>query len=353
MAEFTFPCPSCHKSVQCDDAWSGQQINCPICQALFTVPKNAPASDNPLVPKPPGENRLATAQSTKVARSSFGSSGPVVREFHKPLKNKGNKGALVYTGVAVGIIAVGVLGYVYGWPAFQKWKEERAAAETAPATTKPTEGNTAQEGTAPADPNAEPTPAPEPVITNLPVIPPVYTLELAKAEIPKAKLNGMISGTNFVAEQARLDRVGAASVLTLRQGAGQTPDRGIQVALRLPQGETAAGKTINVAPSEKPTTVSYVTKLWKKDPRYAAQQRNFFTGYAMKLEFGAQAEDGSIPGKIYLALPDPEKSVIAGNFMLASADPSQPSYEAAPVQQAAPQDPEAARRFQQRYGIKR
>jgi hypothetical protein len=349
MAEFTFPCPSCHKSVQCDDAWSGQQINCPICQALFTVPKNVPATDNPLVPKPPAESRLATAQSTKVARSSFGSGGPVVREFHKPLKKKSKKGALVYTGVAVGIIAAGVLGYMYGWPAFQKWKEERAAAEAAPAATKPAEGDAAQEGAAPA----EPTPAPEPAVTNLPVILPVYTLELAKAEIPKAKLNGMISGTNFVADLVRLDRVGAASVLTMRQGTGQTPDRGIQVALRLPQGETTAEKTINVTPSEKPTTVNYVTKLWKKDPRYAAQQRNFFTGYALKLEFGAQAEDGSIPGKIYLALPDTEKSVVAGNFVIASANPSQPGYEAAPVQQATPQDPEAARRFQQRYGIKR
>ena len=352
MAEFTFPCPSCHKSIQCDDAWSGQQINCPICQALLTVPKHDPGAHNPLVPKPPAESRLATAQSTKVARSSFGSGGPVVREFHKPLKKKGNKGALVYVGVILGVIAVGAIGYMYGWPAFQKWKEERAAANATTAAAAPAEGAATPDG-ATADPNAQPDPAPEPVVTNLPVIPPVYTLDLAKAEIPKAKPNGLISGTNFVAEVTRLDRVGALSVLSLRQGSGQTPDRGIQVYLKLPPAESAAGKTFNVSAGEKSTTVSHVTKLWKPNPRYAAQQKNYFSGYTMKLEFGAQAEDGSIVGKLFLAMPDTEKSVVAGNFTLGSANPAQPGYEATPVQQAAPQDPEAQRRFQKRYGIKR
>lgn len=344
MAEFTFPCPACHRTIQCDDAWTGQQINCPLCQALFTVPKNIPGH-NPLVPKPPAESKLATAQSTKVARSSFGSGAPVVREFHKSVKKNNNKAIITYSVTGLVVVGLAVAGYTWGWPAFQKWRENREAAQNAPAA------NTAQ-GQAGGE-QEPPPPPPEPPISELPVLPPVHTLEVEKAEIPKTKLNGMISGTNFVAESARLIRTGASSLLDLRQGSGVSPDRGMQVLLRLAPGETPTNKTYTVSSTEKPASVGYVTKLWKTNPKYAAQQKNFFNGYAMKLEFGSQAEDGSFPGKIYLALPDPEKTVVAGLFTVASSTPVTPGYETAPVQQATPQDLEQQRRFQNRYGIKR
>jgi hypothetical protein len=39
----------------------------------------------------------------------------------------------------------------------------------------------------------------------------------------------------------------------------------------------------------------------------------FMKGYAMRLEFG-EAQGGVLPGKIYLCLPDQEKSFMAGAF---------------------------------------
>lgn len=38
MAEFTFFCSWCGKSIQCDVRYAGSQINCPNCQQLVGVP---------------------------------------------------------------------------------------------------------------------------------------------------------------------------------------------------------------------------------------------------------------------------------------------------------------------------
>ena len=32
-------CPACKKPVQADDAWAGQEIACPICNAAMLVPQ--------------------------------------------------------------------------------------------------------------------------------------------------------------------------------------------------------------------------------------------------------------------------------------------------------------------------
>lgn len=344
MAEFTFPCPACHRSIQCDDAWTGQQINCPLCNGLFTVPKSAPGGHNPLVPKPPGDSKLATAQSTNVARSSFGSGAPPIRQFTKVGKKNKKKEMIQYGVTVLVVIVLGVAGYMWGWPAYQKWKQGGDAGEIASGTANNsgTATNAAPDGQA-----AEPLSS-----TNLPIVVPVYTLAIAKAEIPKGRLNGTISGTNFVAESARLVRSATAAVLDLRQGTGQTPDRGVQISIRLAASETPTNKTFTVSTNERAADINNVTKLWKPNPRYAAQQKNYFNGYALKLEFGSQAEDGSIPGKIYLALPDPEKSVIGGAFTVSPPSTAQ-TFEAAPVQQQTPQDTEAQQRMQRRYGIRR
>jgi len=58
-----------------------------------------------------------------------------------------------------------------------------------------------------------------------------------------------------------------------------------------------------------------VIKLWKPNPKFAAQKKMFGAGYAMKLEFGALQED-TLPAKIFIALPDTEQSVVAGAFRL-------------------------------------
>ena len=37
-------------------------------------------------------------------------------------------------------------------------------------------------------------------------------------------------------------------------------------------------------------------------------------GYSLRLEFDEVADDGTLPGRIYLCYPDDEKSYVAGTF---------------------------------------
>jgi hypothetical protein len=192
------------------------------------------------------------------------------------------------------------IGYPYVSEALAKRSE--AAKQASNVATQQVASATAAEG-APADPAA---PAPE---KELPVIAPAWTLAVDKATIPDSKVNGMISGTNFLAEAAMC----TDQVLRLSQGAPASPDREILVYLRLNRGESPTGHTWTVTQEMKGRTVPQVVKRWKSNPRYAAQTKSYASGYAMKLELGV-VTNGVIPGKIFVALPDTEQSVVAGVF---------------------------------------
>ena len=93
-----------------------------------------------------------------------------------------------------------------------------------------------------------------------------------------------------------------------------------------------------------------MAKRWKTNPKFAPTLKSFPAGYAMKLELG-QINEGEIHGKIFVALPDAEQSVVAGVFQAATtlATTASPiANPAAPTPVAAP-DPA----FEKRYGIKR
>jgi len=212
------------------------------------------------------------------------------------LANKSNPMKWVIVGVVV--LVVGVGAYL-GYPYLSNWLAKRSEAAKQASAPPPVTN---------AVP-AEPPPPPK----ESPMIPAVWTLDLDKAKTPDGKANGMISGTNFVPEIARLDKVGTTYLLRLLQGAPATPDLGFMVYLRLNAGESVTGHTWTVTQDLKDKTLPQVVKVWKTDPRYAAKQKSFSSGYAMKLELG-QVADGVIPGKIFLALPDTEQSVVAGVF---------------------------------------
>ncbi len=145
------------------------------------------------------------------------------------------------------------------------------------------------------------------------MIPAVWTLDLDQAKIPEGRVNGMISGTTFVAETARVDALGAAQVLRLFQGTALSPDREILVYLNLKAGEKLSGHTWAISKEMKGAGVPQVIKRWKANPGLPLVVKPFASGYAMKLELGEGA-DGAISGKIFVALPDPEQSVVAGVF---------------------------------------
>jgi hypothetical protein len=375
MAEMRFTCPQCSQDITCDELWGGHQIQCPTCQAEISVPQpqaQAPAAGNPLVPKPPGATRLSAGR-TQVARPEGALSAPV-RQLVAAAPKKKSKIVSILT-TAVVLAALGVGGY-YGWGWLRehqnKLNAERRKVEqnsdggevghianlnnVLDATEPGGRGlgglNGMGTGSGPRRRDAEtprsvPLPAgasasgqpgatavaasPEP---QLPLIPAIWTLDLPTARIPDGRVNGSISGTNFVAETASVTATPTAQIFRLTQGALNSPDREILIYLHLKSGESLSGKTWNVSTDMKPPEAPQVAKRWKTNPRYAPTMKQYSTGYAMKLEFG-QLTNNTISGKIFVGLPDTEQSVVAGVFN-ATANLTVPTVTSGAAPVAAP-----------------
>lgn len=349
MADFKFTCTHCGQDIECDELWSGHQIQCPTCQKELTVP---PKPDEPphanLAAAKPGQPRLSIGQSRNERSAAPPPPPPQMATLQQQLNQaklakKGNPMKWVMVGVVV--LVAGVGAYL-GYPYLSDWMGKRSEAAKQASAPPPVTN----------DVPAEPPPPPK----EKPMLPAVWTLDLDKAKISEGKANGLISGTNFVPEIARLDKVSTTTyLLRLLQGAPAAPDLGFMIYLRLNAGESVTGHTWTVSQDLKDKTLPQVVKLWKTDPRYAAKQKTFSSGYAMKLELG-QLADGVIPGKIFLALPDTEQSVVAGVFK-ATASLGDATGAAAVVPVAAPnpgpapgRPPPAERSaFDKRYGVKR
>ncbi len=272
-----------------------------------------------------------------------------------------------YVTIGVAVIAVGVLGY-FGYGYLLDY-QEKANAERRDSEQNADGGQVGHiadlhQVLDATDPNRDPVgsgvPRPpgdsdtaRPPEKELPLLTAVHTLDLAAARIPEGRANGMISGTNFVVETARLDLAGTSHLLRLTQGSSVSPDREILVYLRPKAGEPLAGSTWAISSDMKGPTVPQVVKRWKPNPKFAPQSRPFATGYTMKLELGEMI-DGELTGKIFLALPDPEKSVVAGIFKAVTASTSaSPAGTVAPVAAPGIAPPPGNPEFEARYGIKR
>jgi hypothetical protein len=139
---------------------------------------------------------------------------------------------------------------------------------------------------------------------------PGWTDDLSKMKAPDKPASGKLLGGDFKVENAQL---GGGRVLTLRQGKEFLPDAAVIIFLGLNPGDTLEGKKFEVAVTDevgKPPHI-HVRRMppGEKQPQASA----FVSGYAMKLEFG-KAQGGKIPGKIYLCMPDDQKSYVAGTF---------------------------------------
>jgi len=345
MADFEFSCSHCSQEIECDELWSGHQIECPTCKKELTVPPKPDAPPHAsLASAKPGEAKLSIGQSRHQRSAAPPPPPPQMATLQQQLNQaklaqKGN--AMKWVKISVVVVGLGVAGY-FGYGYFREWQAKRAEAAR--------QASAAQAATNAAQ--AEPAPPPPP--KELPILPAVWTLDLDKAKIPAGRANGVISGTNFVVETARLDKVGTAYLLQLLQGAPATPDLGFRIYLHPDAGASVTGQTWTVSQEMKGKGVPQVIRLLKTNPRYAAQQKTIFNGYAMKLELG-QITNGVIPGKIFLAVPpETEQSVVAGVFQANTSITDTPGAAVAnPV--APPTGPPAADRaaFDKRYGVKR
>jgi len=159
--------------------------------------------------------------------------------------------------------------------------------------------------------------------------PPQWTLDLKAARIPSGKANGTVSGAAFVADRAYVQRTTSSHVLTVRQGEGFQADREIIIALPAKAGQKLDEATWDIS-KDQTTGVPRVIKRWIAGGKL--QMKPYTNGYAMKLEFG-KTTYGSLPTRVFIALPDEEKTVIGGtveaSFLLpggAQARPTRPTY---------------------------
>jgi len=293
----------------------------------------------------PNQPRLSIGQSQAQRSSAPPPPPPQALTYQQQLEQAklGKKGnPKKWVGVGAVVVILGVGGY-FGYGYFSAWQAKRkeAAKQESNVATQQVASAAEAAPAAPAAPEKE-----------LPTLPLTWTLDLDKATIPNSKVSGVISGTNFVAETAMC----TAGVLRLFQGASLSPDREILVYLHLNPGQSPTGHVWAVSQDMRDRSVPQVVKRWKTNPRYAPLSKAYSSGYAMKLELG-EITNGVLPGKIFVALPDTEQSVVAGVFKASTtlADASgmaAPSPAVAPSATPAPNPAAASDRYRQRYGRK-
>jgi hypothetical protein len=272
MSEFKFACPVCGQHIQCDSAHAGVEMDCPTCFQKITVPQ-APAG---------GEQKFILTGSKVSPKTVYAGRPPSVI----PLKRF--PGGLV---VALILIFMGTAAAAVYWlTVIHPRHAATPASQTAPSG-DPAEGGSSSEPAAPtlAAPRASDA---------------SWRLELDASPIPDTPAAGRIHGQDFLAEQAVIQN----GSLTLRTGNHRAVEFGVTIHLSGAAPEALSGRTITVtAQSVRPAPV---TLHW---PDGGQQSRDYNDGYAMRLEFGALARN-RLPGKIYLCLPDDEKSYVLGAF---------------------------------------
>jgi hypothetical protein len=250
----------------------------------------------------------------------------------------GDRGAATkWVGIGAAVVILGVGAY-FGYGYYTQWRAKKEEAAKAAAAPPPVTNDAPAEPAAPAPPK------------ELPVLPAVWTLDVDQAKIPEGKANGSISGSNFMVEAAFCTR----QYLELYEGNLRAPERAVLIFLNLKPNEGLTNRSFTVAPEKRDPGIKQVAKLWKTDPRFQAHNQPYGSGYALKLELGDMTGT-NISGKIFLALPDTEQSVVAGEFKAAAFLPtvtaSAPTMQQAPVPTAA--DPAARSAFESRYGKRR
>lgn len=276
MSEFKFACPVCGQHITCDSGSSGTQMDCPTCFRKLVVPQ-APAT---------GSNSFVLTAAEAQTR---------------PVPLPGNGGAI---GADVGakskktpwwLLAVGLVLFVGGLAGAVVFivKREKAAPLISPEGTS---------GSTIVATNGSPRlafPAMAANATN-------WTLNLAEVKISDSAASGAIHGLGFQLQRAVIQ----GGKLDLRQGPKWPPDLGFTIHLFADRAQDLAGKTIVLEPSR--TNAPRVIMRWK-DEQDKPVTTDFKKGYLARVEFG-KVTGNRLEGKIYLAVPDENRSYAAGTF---------------------------------------
>src|SRR5579862_3283689 len=281
MSEFKFACPVCGQHITADSSASGSQLECPTCFQRLVVPQ-APVSGDPKL--------ILSASKATAARKPFETGSDLTG---KP-KRRSLKAALTPLLLLLGT----------GGTAFLLWYDELTGLAN----------GLAERATSPTSKRAAPSAfqSPHPIPTGV-----VWTLNLTNANIPNGDLVGSIHGNGFLCERATFK----AGRLSLRQGLIGVPDLGITVSMGVRQPEELKGKAVLVTPNN-PVPAPRIVLRWRDDQQEPVTE-HIHGGYAMKLIFGP-VSNGRLHGRIFIALPDEQKSFAAGNFDAEITQPNQP-----------------------------
>ena len=274
MSEFKFACPVCGQHITAHSSTSGGQIECPTCYRKIVVPQAPEAGDSKLI--------LSAAQVAKARPTSNGASSQL-----GPLGSSARRTSLwALLGLLVLLGAAGATAYLFREHIFKALRTPAPPATNALAAQPDT----------PAPP-ANTTPVP----TNI-----SWTLELTNAVIPDTPVAGKIHGSGFAYNRAVLLK----GLLLVGEGNPPSYDLGFCINLGARPSEELSGKTIEIAPDQP--QAPHVGWRWKNEQQQPATQV-ISNGYLLRVTFG-QVSNGHLPGKLYLCLPDADKSFAAGTF---------------------------------------
>ena len=285
MSEFKYACPVCGQHMMCDASQGGSVMDCPTCFQKIVAPQ-APA---------PGSKFILTG-------SKFSEKKITVRGLENSTATEPPK---KFPGVLVIALLLGFMGVVAAviyWTTIIHPRQTLSRNGFAPMTNGGFEKPKTAEKPAPVAPPAD--------AAN-------WTLALGTNALAETPVAGRVHAQDFIVERATFQN----GALTLRGGTAKQFEFGCAVNFGGAQAESLAGQTLNVMPDAD--KAAKVTLRWK-DAAGTVQKENYDSGYALRLEFGALANN-RLPGKIYLCLPDAEKSYLLGTF---NADARKPKPKA-------------------------
>ena len=137
-----------------------------------------------------------------------------------------------------------------------------------------------------------------------------FEMDPAKHVIPDAPATGRLRGQPFTPDRVELQ----GNQLTLRQGKDFFADLQITMFLDDKRAKSGDGFKLTVSPSQKWTDGIPSLHVSAREGKGLPDTKFVNDDYAMTLELG-KAEKGKMPGKIYLSLPDSQRSYLAGTFV--------------------------------------
>ncbi len=263
--------------MMCDASQGGSVMDCPTCFQKIVAPQ-APSADAKFI--------LTGTKLTEKKINVRGVDAPLASAQEKPFP------LAVFIGLALVVVA--------GAAGFFIYRAKHSPPPAPPVTVK-----------APVK-KVEPPKPPAPPASDA-----NWTLALNTNAIPDAPVAGRIHAQDFVVERASFSTNGT---LTLRAGTKGTLEFGAQINFGGAPAESLSGQTLNVAADAD--KAAKILLRWK-DAAGEVQKANFDSGYALRLEFGSLANN-RLPGKIWLCLPDAEKSYLLGSFKANVSKPRPP-----------------------------